>query len=330
MKKVWIYLAFTFGISWALLIGAGIATSAYTMAFDGVDAFGTSAMLTACAGAAMFCPLIGVLLTKLVLRKKETVQILWRPHIKGNVRWYLLAWLGTIALALLGTVLFYLLHPGNFDPSMQAYADSLLAKLVAAGMPAEQVAEMASQLQAQMTPAALAATLAFAIFLAPFINMIPGFGEEIGWRGFLFPALAQQTSPRKAVILIGFIWGIWHAPLTLVGHNYGAGYWGYPVTGILVMCVACLSLSSILSYLTLKTSSAWPAALAHGAINAIANIGLVFFAGTTLLLGPSPLALLGCIPLLIVAVICLLKMPEQLSLEVPAQQPSREQTQELV
>ena len=330
MRKVWIYLAFTFGISWTLLIGAGIATGAYTMAFDGIDAFGTSAVLTTCAGAAMFCPLISVLLTRLVLRKKETLQILWRPRIKGNARWYLLAWLGTIALALLGTTLFFLLRPATFDPSMQAYANSLLAKLVATGMPAEQVAEMAGQLQARLTPAAVAATLSLAIFLAPFINMIPGFGEEIGWRGFLFPALAQQTSPRKAVILIGLIWGIWHAPMTLVGHNYGVGYWSYPVTGILVMCVACLSLSSILSYLTLKTSSAWPAALAHGAINAIANIGLVFFAGKTLLLGPSPLGLLGCIPLLVVAAVCWLKMPEQLDLKVPAGQPSQEQAQKQV
>ena len=330
MKKIWIYLVFTFGISWTLFIGAGIATEAYAAAWRGIDSFGTSTVLTTCAGLAMFCPLIGVLLTKLVLRKREDIQILWQPQIKGNIRWYLLAWLGTIVLALLGTTLFFLLRPGTFDPSMQVYAENMLAKLAAAGAPTEQMQGLATQLQAQLTPSMIVATLTLAIFLAPFINMIPGFGEEIGWRGFLFPALAQQTSPRKAVILVGIIWGVWHAPMTLVGHNYGVGYWGYPLTGILCMCVACLGLSSILSYLTFKTSSAWPAALAHGAINAIANVGIVFFAGKTLLLGPSPLGLLGCIPLLIVAVICWIKMPEGLDLALPAQQPKQKPARGLV
>lgn len=50
-----------------------------------------------------------------------------------------------------------------------------------------------------------------------FVVFIPAFGEEIGWRGYMLPHLIQRMSPRKAVILHGFIWYMWHLPLV--------GYW---------------------------------------------------------------------------------------------------------
>jgi membrane protease YdiL (CAAX protease family) len=40
----------------------------------------------------------------------------------------------------------------------------------------------------------------------------PAFGEELGWRGMLFPTLADFTSERSAALVSGVIWGLWHAP----------------------------------------------------------------------------------------------------------------------
>jgi membrane protease YdiL (CAAX protease family) len=57
--------------------------------------------------------------------------------------------------------------------------------------------------------------------VAPFINSLFGLGEEIGWRGFLLPRLLPLGKPR-AYLLLGVIWGIWHAPLIVVGFNYPA------------------------------------------------------------------------------------------------------------
>ncbi len=42
-------------------------------------------------------------------------------------------------------------------------------------------------------------------------------GEEIGWRGFALPRLLQgKTDAMKASLVLGLIWGIWHAPIYAV------------------------------------------------------------------------------------------------------------------
>jgi membrane protease YdiL (CAAX protease family) len=41
-------------------------------------------------------------------------------------------------------------------------------------------------------------------------------GEEIGWRGFALPRLLSNNSPFKASLILGLIWGIWHAPIYFV------------------------------------------------------------------------------------------------------------------
>jgi membrane protease YdiL (CAAX protease family) len=45
------------------------------------------------------------------------------------------------------------------------------------------------------------------------VVLIPAFGEEIGWRGYLLPRLVRAMSPMKAVVCHGVIWYLWHAPL---------------------------------------------------------------------------------------------------------------------
>jgi membrane protease YdiL (CAAX protease family) len=48
-----------------------------------------------------------------------------------------------------------------------------------------------------------------------FVTLIPGFGEEFGWRGYLLPHLAQQMSARKAVFVHAVVWWAWHQPLVI-------------------------------------------------------------------------------------------------------------------
>ena len=104
--------------------------------------------------------------------------------------------------------------------------------------------------------------------------MMPAFGEELGWRGMLYPTLAERMSKRSAALVTGIIWGLWHAPAIAMGHNYGMGYAGFPVDGILTMTLLSAAMSCWLSLLRTQTDSVWPSALAHGAFNAVANVGV--------------------------------------------------------
>lgn len=95
-------------------------------------------------------------------------------------------------------------------------------------------------------------------------GVIPALGEEIGWRGFLVPELANVTSFTKTAIISGVIWGIWHAPGVLFAdYTSDAPAW-YAYGGFFVMI---LGMSVVLAWLQLKSGSLWPAALMHGVHN---------------------------------------------------------------
>ena len=142
-----------------------------------------------------------------------------------------------------------------------------------------------------------------AVFLAPALNFVTCFGEEWGWRGYLLPKVSKHFATIPTLLITGIIWGLWHAPMTIIGHNYGLGYWGFPFTGIGMMCVFCIVLGVFLSYITLKTGSCIPAILAHGAINGIAAIGIYFtHDGGNPFVGPAPTGIIGMIPFILVAI----------------------------
>ncbi len=95
-----------------------------------------------------------------------------------------------------------------------------------------------------------------ALLIAPFINGIPTFGEEFGWRGYLQPKLMDLgTGPRRAVVLTGLIWGVWHWPVILMGHNYGLDYPGAPFLGPLAMVWFTPTVGTLLGWLTFKAGS---------------------------------------------------------------------------
>jgi membrane protease YdiL (CAAX protease family) len=105
------------------------------------------------------------------------------------------------------------------------------------------------------------------------VNAVAAFGEELGWRGFLVPAL-RRWGTWPALLLSGLIWGLWHAPLILLGYNFGRT----DITGVLLMTGGCVVLGVLFGWLRLRSASLWPAVFAHGALNASAAMYLWFFA----------------------------------------------------
>jgi membrane protease YdiL (CAAX protease family) len=95
-------------------------------------------------------------------------------------------------------------------------------------------------------------------------GMATALGEEIGWRGFLVPELANQMSYTKLSLLSGVIWASWHSPLLLFAdYNAGTNLW-YAMGCFTVMIV---STSFMFAWLRLKSGSLWPAAVLHASHN---------------------------------------------------------------
>lgn len=101
------------------------------------------------------------------------------------------------------------------------------------------------------------------------INAIFALGEEIGWRGFLQKEF--DLGLWKSGLLIGAIWGLWHAPLVIQGYNFPQN----PMLGVLMMIVACAPLGLIMSYFVQRSGSVISAAFFHGVFNAVAGLGLL-------------------------------------------------------
>lgn len=301
MRRIIIYLAVTFGLTWTLWIVAGIMTGTLEHGY-------ASSAMTLAVTLGMFCPLIGALVTNAVMPREQRVNLRVHPRVKGNLRFYALAWFVPAIVSILGSIVFFALDPQLFDAS----APSVVAQLSQyPNIPAEQY------------PVIIGETFVEALTYAPFINMLFAFGEETGWRGMLFPSLCERMSPRSAVLVSGAIWGVWHAPIIMMGHNYGVGYPGFPVTGILSMVVFCTAVGCLLAWLRMRTESVWPCSLAHGALNASAGLDTMFCTAGATILGPSPAGIVGGIPLIALAAFVWARMPDSFR---PADRSGRDAT----
>lgn len=113
--------------------------------------------------------------------------------------------------------------------------------------------------------------------LGVLVASLSAFGEELGWRGWLLPNLLPLGT-WPALLLSGAIWGVWHAPLILLGYNYQRT----DVLGLLLMVGWCMLLGVLIGWLRLRSASVWPAVIAHGAVNAAVGALLLFASPTSM------------------------------------------------
>lgn len=93
------------------------------------------------------------------------------------------------------------------------------------------------------------------------------FGEEFGWRGYMNQKMEPLLGTTGTIVVGGILWGLWHAELTVEGHNFGTDYPGYPYLGIISMCISCTVTGVFLMWLTKRTNSIYPAAIFHAMNN---------------------------------------------------------------
>jgi membrane protease YdiL (CAAX protease family) len=87
-------------------------------------------------------------------------------------------------------------------------------------------------------------------------------GEEIGWRGFLWPLVRRRLSFIPATLVVTAGWWLYHLPLILLG-------WYGSFGGIPAFTVMILGFGAFVGVITDRSRSIWPSVLAHGTWNAL-------------------------------------------------------------
>ncbi len=224
-------------------------------------------MYTIFASSYMFLPMICALGLQIVTSRKTHVRVSLREtgllRFKIKPSW-LVAWILPVAIVLLTTFVNSLLPNCEFNTDMSSL------------IPVDQVTEEQKEmLGMMMNPTFLiVTTIISGLFAGATINALFAFGEEYGWRNYLVAALREKKFVF-ASIFIGIVWGIWHFPLILLGHNYPQ----HSVAGVFMMVIFCVLASFVELYFVLKAKSVYPAAIFHGTINAVAGLNVLLIKG---------------------------------------------------
>ncbi|GAB4404426.1 MAG: CPBP family intramembrane metalloprotease [Bacteroidia bacterium] len=264
-RKILRYLLFAFGFSWLLFAGmyaAGLARPGQTVGMM------VTGMLF------MWGPALAVLVVQKGIYRAPLTAYGWTLR-KLDGRWLLASMLAPAGLLLLALLLSFVLGNvagigvfGRVDLRKEGIETALTAIAAQAGqpVPANPFAEVP-------LPgwALLLLILVGSILPGATLNAVFAFGEELGWRGLLL----AETGPLgfwRSNLLIGIVWGLWHAPMIVMGHNYP----GYPLWGVAMMVLFCTALSFPMAYLTRRAGSILAPSFFHGIYNASAGATALF------------------------------------------------------
>ena len=288
-KQIVKYLLFVFITAYAIQIPASIFTVKHPDTF-GLSVFQVSIMVV------MFTPFFGALFAK-----GNFKGIGFKPKFKGCAYLIPLCFFGPQIIAALGAVLFYLIFPDMFDLSGSYMQSSLNGS-----------GDFIKILESQgiSYPVYAAIVILQSVTYAPIINMLLALGEEVGWRGFLYPELNKGMGKVPTWLLGGIIWGAFHFPAMVIsGYEYGTEYFGFPIVGMIIFCIFTILLGLIIEIVYDKTKCIWYPALLHGAVNA-GNFVILFYnvndvdkANRLTIFGPGYNGLIGGIPFAVIAIV---------------------------
>lgn len=112
------------------------------------------------------------------------------------------------------------------------------------------------------------------------VNLPFALGEELGWRGLLLRE-TQESGFLRSNLFIGVVWGLWHAPIIVQGHNYP----GHPVAGIFMMIVFTTAFSFPMAYCRFKSRTILGPSALHGMFNPLGMLTVFFVVGANPLFG---------------------------------------------
>ncbi len=236
MKRLWLYLWFSFTITWAWFLIANPKGTLWTEMPDERQSF---------LALGMLFPAISHILVRYLTKEGfamtgEGSMMLGISFRNRKWIWFVLALFLPWIMNEMGDAIRLLICPDLFDPEYYRTFDIEQKMLY---------------------------LLPVNAMVCGTIGSVAAFGEEGGWRGYMMPKMIRIFGRTKAFIVGGIVWGLWHAPLTCIGHNFGTDYAGYPYVGILKMCLMCILFGILLTILTEKSDSVWPAAIMHAVVN---------------------------------------------------------------
>ena len=195
----------------------------------------------------MLCPSISAILTKLVF-DRNLKGLGWKP---GPAKWLGLAYLLPIlyGAVIYGTV--WLLGLGGF--TTEAIAGQM-AQLGMADAPAWQMVAVYMLLMGTI------------VFVRS--SLLSAFGEELGWRGFLFPELHRMTSFTTASLISGIVWVLFHLPLILFADYNSTAPRAFVVV---VFSISAIARTFLHNWFRARSGSVWPNAVLHASNNVFLN-----------------------------------------------------------
>lgn len=245
MSKLKKYLLFTFITAWIIAV-FGCYDANYAGA---AGQFNFHNFMALC----MFIPTLGALLAEADMGKMG-----WNIKSSKNWKYIVFAWLSPTAFQIIGATLYFMVFPDDFAPA-EAFQRFLSDE------------EYEEFRQNGSNYAEFIAEDVFYSLISPhlFTATILALGEEIGWRGFMYPELKAGYGRTKGLLIGGAIHGAWHFPVMIfVGYEYGKDYIGAPVLGLFVFCLYTISMGIVSDFLYMKSGSIWLPAIFHAMINA--------------------------------------------------------------
>jgi membrane protease YdiL (CAAX protease family) len=92
-------------------------------------------------------------------------------------------------------------------------------------------------------------------------------GEELGWRGYLLPAMLGCMGRKKAMLVNGAVHGVWHFPLIL---NTEAYHSGENLSILLPLTVlSTIFLGPVIGEIRMRTGSVWTSSMIHTTHNLV-------------------------------------------------------------
>lgn len=287
--RILIFVAFVLIVSWAVVL---------LVKQSGMMETNPTAGMTLANYIIISLPALANIFTRLVT--KEGWKNLWlRPNFRRGWRFYLAAWLLPLLATIVGGGIFFRLSPQAFDPNLGQVQAAFAA-----------IPSLAAQ-----PWLAFLVILVQTMLVAMIINGIVSVGEEFGWRAYLLQKLMAlfagtdaaanpQAHPyagaRRAALLVGLIWGLWHYPLFYLGSALTLPF-------ALIYPLFTIAASVLLGWVALRSGSVWPASIGHGMLNGTSALPtLMTTASANALLGPGPTGLLGMLGYVLLALFLLL------------------------